>query len=128
MLADEPIHFALLMPFSGSWDIGRRIAGAAELAVERVNVNKALLPGRWLEYSWTDSGCSDERALAAMGELLGGARRIDAVIGPACDLSCHVTSLLLAGYETAQISYGCPASYLSSKKYRTVRLVDDCTV
>ena len=43
--ADEPIHFALLVPFSGSWK-AHRTAGAAELAVERVNADKALLPGR----------------------------------------------------------------------------------
>ena len=33
------------MPLSGSWDGGKRVAGAAALAVERVNADKALLPG-----------------------------------------------------------------------------------
>ena len=82
---DEQIptaHFALLMPFSGSWDIGHRIAGAAALAVERVNADKALLPGRRFEYSWADSGCSAQQGLAAMGKLLQGESRMNAVIGP----------------------------------------------
>ena len=79
---DEPIHLALLIPFSGLWNIGNRIAGAAELAVERINADKALLRGRRLEYIWRDSGCSAQQGLAAMGELLRGASRVNAVIGP----------------------------------------------
>ena len=69
------------MPMSGSWDAGKRVAGAAALAVERVNADKTLLPGRRLGYSWADSGCSAKQGLAAMGELLGGAIKVDAVIG-----------------------------------------------
>ena len=83
LLTEEPIHLALLLPVSGSWDLGKRIAGAASLAVERVNADNALLPRRRLVYSWADSGCSAQQGLAAMGEL-GRERRIDAVIGPAC--------------------------------------------
>ena len=74
-----PIHLALLIPSSGSWVL--RGAGAAVLAVEEVNANKTLLPGHVLGYSWADSGCSAQQGLKAMGELLGGASRIDAVIG-----------------------------------------------
>jgi hypothetical protein len=65
---------------SGLWDGGKRVAGAAALAVERVNANKALLPGRRLEYGWADSGCSAQQGLAAMGELLRGASKVDAAL------------------------------------------------
>ena len=123
MLADEPIHFALLMPFSGSWDIGRRIAGAAELAVERVNANKALLPGRWLEYDWANSGCSPQKGLEAMGELLGRASKVSVVIGPGCSSACEVTSYLAGGEKIPQISWGCASPKLSNKdQYRLVTL------
>ena len=123
MLADEPIHFALLMPFSGLWDIGRRIAGAAELAVERVNADKSLLPGHRLEYRWADSGCSAQQGLTAMGELLGGTSKVDAVIGPGCSSACEVTSYLSAGQRIPQISWGCASPELSNKdKYPLVRL------
>ena len=76
-MADKPIHFALLVP--APWV--SRIAGAAALAVERVNADKALLPGRRLEYTWADSGCSAQQGLVEMGKLLRGASRVDAVIG-----------------------------------------------
>ena len=75
------------MPMSGSWDVGKRVAGAAALAVKRVNADRSLLPQRRLEYSWADSGCSPQQGLAAMGELLGGVSRVHAVIGP--DAALH---------------------------------------
>ena len=99
-----------------------RGAGAAALAVERVNADKALLPGQRLEYSWADSGCSAQHGLAAMGELLAGESKIDAVIGPGCSSACEVTSYLSAGQKIPQISWGCTASSLSNKeKYHLVR-------
>ena len=92
-----------------------------------VNANKDLLPLRKpLEYSWADSGCSAQQGLAAMGELLGGASRVDAVIGPACSSACEVTSFLVGGQGTPQISYGCTASSLSNKEEH--RLVRPCAV
>ena len=57
-LAEEPIHLALLMPFSGRWDGGNRIAGAAAAAIETVNADKALLPGYVLQPSRLDHGCT----------------------------------------------------------------------
>ena len=101
------------MPFSGPWVL--RGAGAAALAVERVNADKALLPGRRLEYSWADSGCSPEQGLKAMGKLLGGASKVDAVIG-GCSSACEVTSYLSAGQSIPQVSYSCTAGSLSNKK------------
>ena len=107
--AAKPIRFALLMPMSGGWLGGPRVAGAAALAVERVNADEALLPGRFLEYSWADSGCSAKQGLAAMGELQNGVSRIDAVVGPACSAACEVTSHLSGGQSIPQISWGTKA-------------------
>ena len=77
-----------------------------------------------LQYSWADSGCSAQHGLAAMGELLGGASTVDAVIGPGCSSACEVTSFLAAGQGVPQISWGCTASSLSDKKNH--RLVRPC--
>ena len=107
---------------SGSWDGGTRVAGAAALAVERVNADKSLLPGRRLEYSAADSGCSAQQGLKAMGKLLAG--RVDAVIGPACSSACEVTGYLSGGQGIPQISWGCAASSLSNKENH--RLVRPC--
>ena len=101
----ETIRFALLLPMSGSWRGGPQIAGAAALAVEKVNADATLLPGRRLEYSWADSGCSAKQGLAAMGELATRARVPDALIGPGCSAACEVTSYLAGGRNIPQISY-----------------------
>ena len=74
------LHFALLLPFTGLWSLGSRVAGAAALAVQRVRTDQNLLPGYVLEYSWADSGCSAKQGLTAIGELLAGESRIDAYI------------------------------------------------
>ena len=120
-LTDQPIHVVLLIPFEGGWNPGPRIAGAALLAVERVNADKTLLHGRQLEYSLADSGCSAQQGLAAMGELLQNISTVDAVIGPACSSACEVTNYLSGGQGIPQISYACTAVSLSNKeKYQLV--------
>ena len=118
---------------SGAWEKGQQIAGAAVLAVERVNADKTLLAGRQLGYSWADSGCSAKQWLKALSKLLGGESRIDAVIGPGCrsayhpppknrkrkkkkelivwsslgcSAACEVTSLLAGRQGIPQISWG----------------------
>ena len=100
---------------SGAFPRGPKIAGAAALAVANVNADKTLLQGRRLQYSWADSGCSAKQGLKAMGELLGGESRIDAVIGPGCSAACEVTSHLSAGRNIPQISWGCTSHILSDK-------------
>ena len=109
------VNLALLLPMTGAWDVGLKIAGAAALAVERVNADEALLPGRTLEYSWADSGCSEKKGLAALGKLMGGEQKIDVVIGPACSAACEVTSHLAGGQDIPQISFSCTSPTLSDK-------------
>ena len=115
MFAEELVNFALLLPLSGAWTGGQRFAGAAALAVNRVNADKSLLPGRVLAFEWADSGCSEKQGLKAMGELLESMHRIDAVIGPGCSAACIVTSYLVAGQSLPQISPSCASPALSDK-------------
>ena len=100
-----------MQPMRGSWNGGLKTAGAAALAVERVNADKTLLPGRILQYSWADSGCSAQQGLAAMGKLLQGESRMNAVIGPGCSAVCEVTSYLSGGQNLPQIGYSCKCTF-----------------
>ena len=113
-MAEEPVHLALLLPLTGDWAGGQRSAGAAVLAVERVNADKTLLAGRVLEFSWADSGCSARQALAELGGLMKRTGGVDAVIGPGCSSACEVTSYLLAK-STPQISSSCVSPIFSEK-------------
>ena len=57
-----------------------------------------------------------------MGELLGGAIKVDAVIGPGCSSACEVTSYLSGGQTMPIISWACTSPTLSNKKeYNLVR-------
>ena len=108
--ADFSVHVLVLLEMSGTWNKGRDIAGATELAVQRVNNDDTLLPGRLMKYSWTDSGCSPAKALKVMKEPLRADSRIVAIIGPGCSFGCEVTSYLSAGAlprHLPQISLGC---------------------
>ena len=64
---------------SGSWRSGRTIAGAASLAVERINRDASLLGGKTVEYIPLDGGCNASQSLAALTKLDA---RIGAIIGP----------------------------------------------
>ena len=128
-VADLPFHLAVLMPMSGDWIVGPRIAGAAALAVEEVNADSALLPGRVLEYSWDDSGCSLKQGIAALSELLRGETKVSAVIGPGCSAACKVTSYMSAGESIPQISWGCGSPLFSDKdEYKLVCLIEGAWV
>ena len=95
---------------------------------QKVDINKIIRINAGamglLQYSWADSGCSAQQGLAAIGELLGGASRVDAVIGPGCSSACEMTSYLSGGQGIPQISWGCTASSLSNKENH--RLVRPC--
>ena len=122
--ADKPVHLALLLPLTGVWRVGPMIAGAAALAVKRVNADEALLTQHVLEFSWADSGCNIKQGLKALIELQGK-NHIDAVIGPgcsagihpyyhsppqkknSCSAGCEVTNHLTGGQNLTQISYSC---------------------
>ena len=109
------LSLLLLLPMSGAWPGGRKIAGAAALAVEKVNADSTLLARYRLEYSWEDSGCSPQEGLKAMGKLLAAESRIASVIGPGCSSACTVTGHLSAGQRIPQVSYACSAPALSDK-------------
>ena len=109
-------YFSVNAPMTGAWDVGTRIAGAAALAVDKINANETLLPGRDLRLRWADSGCSEKQGLAAMGKLLASESRIDAVIGPGCSSACKVTGHLSEAQKIPQISWGCTSSSLSNKE------------
>ena len=96
---------ALLIPLTGNAD-SSNIAGAADLAIDRANNDKTLLPGRALELIKGDSGCSARQGLQAMGELLLKDNRIKAVLGPRCNSACRAASYLTGGQQMAQISWG----------------------
>ena len=110
-----------LLPLSGAWAGGPKIVGALPLAVERVNADPALLPGRTLEYVVRDSQCSAAAARQGFGELTSDGNHIDAVLGPGCSSGCETVNHMTKGQNLASISFSCASRKLSEKQiYPTV--------
>ena len=79
--ADDVVELGILLPMTGWWPVGRTIAGAAALAVERINTDASLLRGKRLKFTWLDDGCSSSQGQRSMTDLLRDSN-ITAVIGP----------------------------------------------
>ncbi|CAH0563498.1 unnamed protein product [Brassicogethes aeneus] len=91
--------------------------GALPLAIEAVNADKDLLPGRELKFVTADIGSTRSsslptRAIRAMTEMRDNG--IVAFIGP--DASCLPEALVAAAWNLPMISYKCSETKVSNKK------------
>ena len=89
-MSSDVALLGLLLPVTKSWT-GHHIAGAAALAIQRINADSSLLGGMRVEYAWADAGCGVKSGVDALAMLLGS-NRLDAVIGP----GAHASASLLA--------------------------------
>jgi hypothetical protein len=80
-LSEVVVHLGVLLPLSGSWQRGRTIAGAAVLAVERINLDASLLPGSHIRHELLDAGCNVSQGITSLLTLLDNSE-LSAVIGP----------------------------------------------
>ena len=84
----RPLQIAVLVPVTGSWNIGRSIAGAIIVALDEIRNSST---GVELEYTWHDTQCSASGGLLALTGLLEKSGRPDVVIGPGCSSACEST-------------------------------------
>ena len=56
LLPKSPVSIGVLLDMSGDWLVGQAIRGVLPLAVEKVNADPKLLPGRSLKYELCHSG------------------------------------------------------------------------
>jgi ABC-type branched-subunit amino acid transport system substrate-binding protein len=102
---------------TGDWPIGRTVIGAVSLAVDDVNNDPGLLPGRKLEYAPVrDDACNKLKALESLSTIFDVDGPIDFVIGPGCSGGCISTATLAQAKGLAQISPFCGSGALSNKK------------
>ena len=118
---DEDIVLGLLLPFSGERPIGRYIAGAMTIAVEVINNNDTLLPGRNLSFVWNDTECVGKVGLHETVDLFLTVRKLHGFIGGGCDEVCEPAGLLASAWNLPMVSWGCSSIHLSSKNtYNTL--------
>ncbi|XP_070568265.1 atrial natriuretic peptide receptor 1-like isoform X2 [Ptychodera flava] len=114
------VTVGVLLPWTGSWPIGSRIAGAISIALEKINNNDTLLPNRTLTFVWNDTQCSAKMCLSEIVDLWRGIPNLHAFIGPGCDVACEPAGLLASSWRIPMISWGCASPILSDdKEYST---------
>ena len=102
------LRLGILLPMTGDWPIGRTVIGAVSLAVDDVNNDPGLLPGRKLEYAPVrDDACNKLKALQSLSTIFDVDGPIDFVIGPGCSGGCISTATLAQAKGLAQISPFC---------------------
>ncbi|XP_066267244.1 atrial natriuretic peptide receptor 1-like [Branchiostoma lanceolatum] len=106
----------VLVPWTGAWPIGKRMAPAAAVAIDDINNNDALLPAYHLDFVWKDTGCSAREGMDVTMELYEELRTdLRVIIGPGCDAVCGPIGVLAASWNVPVVSWGCASSHLSNK-------------
>jgi hypothetical protein len=106
-VSDDVLMLGLLLPVSSSWTAGRTIAGAAALAVKRINDDAGLLGGMRVEYTWSDVGCRPYKAVEGTLKFMADPK-IDGIIGPGTLATCTSGEpCLRVGYRSDMTESGC---------------------
>ncbi|XP_035692505.1 gamma-aminobutyric acid type B receptor subunit 1-like [Branchiostoma floridae] len=106
----------VLVPWTGPWPIGKRMAPAAAVAIDDINNNDAILPDYHIDFVWRDTGCSAREGTDVTMELYDELRAdLRAIIGPGCDAVCGPIGVLAASWNVPVVSWGCASSHLSNK-------------
>ena len=105
-----------LVPFSGSWRGGPKMASAILIAMDKVNDDPYWLQGHNLSYVMKDSRCEAEASIVSVIDLYTLEDPIvDVYIGPGCSTGCLPGAFIAAHWGIPMISWGCGATDLSDK-------------
>ena len=105
-----------LVPFSGSWRGGPKMASAILIAMDKVNNDPYWLQGHNLSYVMKDSRCEAEASIISVIDLYTLEDPIvDVYIGPGCSTGCLPSAFIAAHWNIPMISWGCSATDLSDK-------------
>ncbi|XP_071950714.1 atrial natriuretic peptide receptor 3-like [Antedon mediterranea] len=111
------IVLGVLLPYTGSWPIGSKIASAASIAIDDIQNDPALLPNRSIGFLWNDTRCNAGDGLYEVVDLWshGLVLHLHGFIGAGCDSVCEPSGLLTAAWDLPMISWGCTSSSMSNK-------------
>ena len=111
------IHVGVLLPMTGRWPIGTRIAAAVPMAINDVMDDSTLLPGYNITYKIVDSSCLPERGLRGMV----GFQAVDLFIGPACSVVAQPVALLAKIWNKPIVTYAASSNkFINKDVYSTL--------
>ncbi|KAK3742363.1 hypothetical protein QZH41_019299, partial [Actinostola sp. cb2023] len=110
----------VLLPMTGYWPIGTRIAGSIPLAVHDIINSPSLLPGYNISFRIHNSGCLAEKGIQGMVDY----REMDIIIGPACSTVAEPVALLSKIWDKPIVTYAASATKFTDKNmYSTFSLI-----
>ncbi|XP_033122599.1 atrial natriuretic peptide receptor 3-like [Anneissia japonica] len=111
------VVLGVLLPYTGSWPIGPKIASAAAIAVDDIQKDKSLLQNRSIGFIWNDTHCDAGDGLYEVVDFWSheSVLHLHGFIGGGCDSVCEPTGLLSAAWNLPMISWGCTSTSLSNK-------------
>lgn len=110
------VKMGILLPFTGSWAGGSKMASAILIAMDKVNSDPYWLQGYNLSYVLADDRCEAKRSLEIFVDYYTiEDPPVDVYIGPGCSVGCIPGAYIAAHWSIPIISWGCIASVLSDK-------------
>ena len=114
------ISLGVLLPMTGRWPIGTRIAAAVPMAIHDVMNDSSLLPGYNITYKIVDSSCEPEKGLRAMV----GFQSVDLFIGPACSVVTEPAALLAKIWNKPIVTYAASSNkFINKAVYSTLSTI-----
>ncbi|XP_065672659.1 atrial natriuretic peptide receptor 1 isoform X4 [Hydra vulgaris] len=114
------LTIGLFLPWTGSWAVGNKFAGAATVAINDINNNTNVLKNYKLYIAWKDCMCNAIQSVGKTADFqteeFNGKKGVDVYIGPYCSDGCTPSGLLAAYFKKPMISYSCTSQDLSEKK------------
>lgn len=118
--ASKEIRVAVLVPITGTFQVGDGIRPAIKAAFDDVNNDENLLVGVNLTYTVQNSACDPVRAVGITADLMQSSASVDAYIGPGCSIACLSAGLLAQYWNKPIISFSCSSLDLQDRdKYST---------
>ena len=106
----------IMLPLSGFWPGGRKMASAVLIAMDKVNDDPYWLHGHNLSYGLKDGRCEAKAALESIVDFyVNEDPKVDVYIGPGCSTGCIPGAFIAAHWDIPMISWGCAALSLSDK-------------
>ena len=118
--ASKEIRVAVLVPITGTFQVGDGISPVIKAAFDDVNNDENLLVGVNLTYTVQNSACDPVRAVGITADLMQSSASVDAYIGPGCSIACLSAALLAQYWNKPIISFSCSSLDLQDReKYST---------
>ncbi|XP_068752048.1 atrial natriuretic peptide receptor 1-like [Montipora capricornis] len=112
----KTFKMGMIIPFTGAWPGGQKMASALLIAMDKVNDDPYWLQGHNLSYGLKDGRCEAKASLESIVDFyVNEDPKVDVYIGPGCSTGCLPGAFIAAHWDIPMISWGCGATSLSDK-------------